>query len=180
MEKTYTEKFREAYRIRVLKMQEYTVKNDLVDKTITSLEHPDYFKIDEEWEETRKALDKPLLEKAYYKIGDSVYFVKQNTYGGSQDLHGTPAKLLKKKGIKYYTIFDANDEDVCFGNPDVNDCYYENRLTIGTIAEIKTSDCGSGEILYMLKNVSPACPESNPYVMETDIITVIDFYFNKC
>jgi len=44
------------------------------------------------------------------------------------------------------------------------------RLSFGFVSGVKTSDAGTGEILYQFYTLSPQCSESNPYCLEKDII----------
>lgn len=48
---------------------------------ITSTEHPDYFKIEEQWDKRRKLIDAPLLKAAKYKKGQDLEFMKKNCWG---------------------------------------------------------------------------------------------------
>lgn len=167
--KNYTEKFKVAYENRIKQQQEYLQDRDLIGKAINSVEHPNYFKFDTDWKEIRSDLDAPLLKDAYYKIGDKVLFVKTNT---KSFLELDKKGYLKSKKMKNYTVYDIQDETINVENPIVSDVYYRNELSIGIISSVKTSDSGSGDILYNLKDVLPAPPESNPCILEKDIITI--------
>lgn len=167
--KNYTEKFKVAYELMIKQVNKYMQDHDLMGKPIYSQEHPDYFAFDENWRKIREKLDAPLLKDAYYKLGDKVLFVKNNTKLYSEL---DTKSYLKSKKLKNYTIYDRQDEFVNIENPIVNDVYYRNELSIGIISSVKTSDSGSGDILYNLKDVVPATRESNPFVLEKDIITI--------
>ena len=68
---------------------------------------------------------------------------------------------------------DSEEELLNGHNPTgTEDVFYENVITHGIIKSITTSDTGSGEIMYELRDVKPPCPESNPYVLEKNIITI--------
>lgn len=169
--KNYSEKFKVAYNNKIEQQKEYLQDRDLMGKAINSVEHPNYFKFDTDWKEIRNNLDAPLLKDAYYKIGDKVLFVKKNTFNYDYNIP-IPKDSLKRKGWFSYTIFDKTIEDVDIHHPLKSEMYYKNELSIGFISEVKTSDDGSGEILYLLKNVIPTPPESNPCILEKDIITI--------
>jgi len=168
--KNYTEKFKVAYEYKIQQQQKYLQDHDLMGKSIYSEEHPDYFVFDKDWKKIREKLDAPLLRDAYYKVGDKVFFVKNNTFNSY--LNNIKKDSLKSKNIRNYTIYDIKDDSVTTENPNVVDVYYRNELSIGIISSVQTSDCGSGDILYNLKNVIPVPPESNPYVLEKNIITI--------
>lgn len=163
----YTKQFKEGYAKCLKDQNDYMTKFDLIGRTITSKQHPDYFQISIRWDILRKELDKPILEKAYYKVGDIVQFVKTFTYPDNKD---RPHLLLDKKS-KSYTFYDSRDEEVNIDCPIINNVYYENVLATGTIINIKTSDDGSGEILYNLDDLIPFSEETYPYVLEKNIIT---------
>ena len=126
---------------------------------------------DNDWNEIRSGLDAPLLKDAYYEVGDKVLFVKKNTFNCDSNTL-IPKDSLKRKGWFSYTIFDQQIEVVDIDNPIVNEIYYKNELSIAFVSSVKTSDDGSGDILYLLKGVIPKPPESNPSVLEKDIITI--------
>lgn len=167
--KNYTEKFKVAYEYKIQQQNKYLQDHDLMGKSIYSEEHPDYFQFDKNWKEIREKLDAPLLKDAYYKVGDKVLFVKKNTFDSY--LNNIKKDSLKLKNIRNYTIYDIEDDSVTIENPNVVDVYYRNELSIGIISSVKTSDNGSGDILYNLQDVVPTPPEMNPYVLEKDIIT---------
>lgn len=168
--KNYTEKFKVAYEYKVQQQEKYLQDHDLMGKSIYSEEHPDYFAFDKDWKKIREKLDAPLLRDAYYEVGDKVLFVKKNTFNSF--LNNIKEDSLKSKNMINYTVYDREDEDVTIENPNVIDVYYRNELSIGIISSLKTSDNGSGDILYNLKDVVPAPPEMNPYILEKDIITI--------
>lgn len=168
--KNYTEKFKVAYEYMIQQQQKYLQDHDLMGKSIYSEEHPDYFAFDKDWKKIREELDAPLLRDAYYKIGDKVLFVKNNTFNSF--LNNIKKDSLKSKKMINYTVYDREDDSVTIENPNVIDVYYRNELSIGIISSVKTSDNGSGDILYNLKDVVPAPPESNPFILEKDIITI--------
>ena len=167
--KNYTEKFKVAYEYKIQQEQKYRKDHDLICKPIYSVEHPDFFEFDKNWKEIREKLDAPLLINAYYKVGDKVLFVKTNT---KSFLDLDKKGYLKSKKMKNYTLYHFQDEDVNVENPIVSDVYYRNELSTGIISSVQTSDNGSGDILYNLKDVIPAPPEMNPYILEKDIITI--------
>jgi hypothetical protein len=168
--KNYTEKFKVAYEYMIQQQQKYLQDHDLMGKSIYSEEHPDYFAFDKDWKKIREKLDTSLLRDAYYQVGDKVLFVKNNTYNSF--LNNIKKDSLKSKKMINYTVYDREDDSVTIENPNVIDVYYRNELSIGVISSVKTSDSGSGEILYNLKDVIPAPPEMNPYILEKDIITI--------
>lgn len=45
-----------------------------------------------------------------------------------------------------------------------------NSIATGVVSKIKTSDAGSGEILYGFTELNPPCPECNPYCLEKNVI----------
>jgi hypothetical protein len=157
--KSYTKKFKLAYSNKIKQEQIYLQHYDLMYKAIDSGKHPNYFLFDKEWKEIRRKLDAPLLKDAYYKVGDKVLFVKNNTFNSF--LNNVKKDSLKLKNILNYRIYDREDDYVTIENPDVIDVYYRNELSIGIISSVKTSDDGSGDILYLLKGVIPIPPESN-------------------
>ena len=124
---------------------------------------------DNDWNEIRSGLDAPLLKDAYYEVGDKVLFVKNNTFNSF--LNNVKKDSLKLKNILNYRIYDREDDCVTIEYPDAIDVYYRNELSIGIISSVKTSD-DSGDILYLLNDVIPKPPESNPSVLEKDIITI--------
>jgi hypothetical protein len=138
--KRYQKSFAKYFNKRNEKQQKYLDKNAISgDFKINSKDHPNYFKIDEEWDFMRKIFDDPILEKAKYKIGDRLWFIKTNIYCGV----GYDKKIITKK-----------------------------ILSCGIVTDIKTSDAGTGEILYLFKKLEPPCPESNPSVLEKDVMEV--------
>ena len=169
--KNYKEKFKVAYNNKIMQQEKYLQDHDLIGKAINSVEHPNYFKIDNDWNEIRSGLDAPLLKDAYYEVGDKVLFVKKNTFNCDSNTL-IPKDSLKRKGWFSYTIFDQQIEVVDIDNPIVNEIYYKNELSIAFVSSVKTSDDGSGDILYLLNDVIPKPPESNPSVLEKDIITI--------
>lgn len=77
----YTELYQKYYSERCLKLKEYRKKNKLsLDDTINSTDHPDYFRIEKEWEEKKKIIDIPILKMAKYRIGEEVEFEKLNIW----------------------------------------------------------------------------------------------------
>jgi hypothetical protein len=77
--KQYTELYHKYNSGRFLKLKEYFEKHNLShDDTIYSTEHPDYFKINDEWEERRKIIDIPILQMAKYEINQELEFLKTN------------------------------------------------------------------------------------------------------
>ncbi len=167
---SYTQRFIEARKQFLEDQQSYIAEYNLFDEVISSMQHPEYFEIQERWIATRKKLDAPLIEDAYYRIGHVVSFVKINTYIDYEDIKKRPHLLRRKKLDRYY---NSEDEFLNGQNPtEPSDVFYENVLTYGVIKAIRTSDAGTGEIVYDLKDLKPACPEVNPYVLEKDIITV--------
>lgn len=175
----YQKRFKEGYEKRMRLKKEYIEKNgiNILYDSINSFEHPDYFKIDTEWDELRAELDKPLLKDAYYKVGDKLTFVKRNTYNSNE---GRP-HLYRDKAMKSYVLFDKDyqddeyhdwaDDDKYVSSPPRLSVYYENVISTGVVWNIKTSDAGSGQILYGFDELNPPCPESNPYVLEQNVIT---------
>ena len=168
--KNYTEKFKVAYEYMIQQRQKYLKDHDLIGKSVYSEEHPDYFAFDKNWKEIREKLDAPLLRDAYYKVGYKVLFVKNNTFNSY--INNIKKDYLKSKKMINYTVYDREDDCVTIENPIVNDVYYKNELSIGVISSVKTSDNGSGDILYNLKDVVPTPPEINPFILEKDIITI--------
>jgi len=185
---TYQDTYKKGYQQCMVDSEKYRKDHKLDGKSISSVEHPKYFEIDKKWDELKAKLDKPLLEKAYYKVGQVVSFVKTNTYDSNK---GKPHFLLSKSQ-KRLVLFDANEDrfggdlgddksdytgeeivDVIHNT--AGDIYYETVLSVGHIIGVGTSGAGTGEILYTFDELTPPCPESNPYCMETDIITVDEF-----
>lgn len=79
--KEYRELFKKYYAERLSKWKDYKQKHNISETTpINSIDHPDYFKIDEEWEERRKTIDKPILKMAKYKINQELEFIKTNRW----------------------------------------------------------------------------------------------------
>ena len=165
---TYQEKFNKAYKKMYEAHAQYIKDHGLEGKAINSEEHTEYFAIEAEWLYRRACLDNPILKGAYYEVGDEVSFVKRNTYRQKVKNH-----LLIVKTIKSFTVFDRDDPDLDVKNQKGSPLYYENVLSTGIISQIKTSDSGSGEIVYLFNELNPTCPESNPYVIEKDVITKI-------
>lgn len=136
----YSELFKKYYTERIFKLNEYRQKNGIKDyDTISSIDHPDYFEIDKEWDKRRNALDEPILKNAKYKINQKLEFIKTNDWNYD---------FSKNRRI-------------------------EKVLSHGIVTQIKTSSCGSGEILYCFDVLEPPCPESNPYCLEKDIVRVL-------
>ena len=81
-----------------------------------------------------------------------------------------PCKMLAKTLEEVESKLPIEVVDI--DNPIVNEIYYKNELSIAFVSSVKTSDDGSGDILYLLKGVIPKPPESNPSVLEKDIITI--------
>jgi len=135
----YQRLFKKYAEERTKKNEEFFKRNGIDRKghyRITSEEHPEYFKIDEQWDKRRKLLDAPLLKAAKYKKGQVLEFMKKNYWG--------------------FGIFMRE----------------ENVLSHGIVTGVKTSDNGSGQILYTFKTLSPRCPEENPYALESQILRV--------
>ncbi len=142
--------FKKAHEDKIQAYMDLNVdRNDYLKNGIASNEHPLYFFYLKEWEKTREMLDAPLIERAYYKIGQTVHFSKRMIYR-SQD---TGLLLDKINSDAYYP-------------------YYKTVIATGIISRIHTSDAGTGELVYCFESLTPACPESNPHVLEKDIITV--------
>ena len=77
----YSELFKKYYAERIFKLNEYNKKHDIKDgETINSIDHPDYFEIDKEWDKRRNALDEPILKNAKYKINQKLEFIKTNDW----------------------------------------------------------------------------------------------------
>lgn len=77
----YQRLFKKYANERTTKQAEYFKKHGIDFKSdwrLTSKEHPDYFKIDKQWDKRRKLLDAPLLKAAKYKIGQDLEFMKKN------------------------------------------------------------------------------------------------------
>jgi hypothetical protein len=68
-------------------------------------------------------------------------------------------------------LYDKDSEEWQYRSQKAHDIFYENKITTGVICSVRTSDSGSGEILYGLSNLNPPCKESNPCVLEENIIT---------
>ncbi len=176
----YTRSFKRAENKRQRDQNKYLKDNndDNIEKTdygftFNSIDHPKYFEIDKKWKKTRARLDAPLLENAYYKIGDELTFVKRNEYTIHNDpnlLKNRPHLLICKK-LRCYTLFSANHSDRMGKSVDT---YYENVVSKGIVSKVKTSDDGSGEILYLFDEITPSCQEGNPHCLEADIITVLN------
>jgi hypothetical protein len=174
--KKYTELFNRFKNEKQFKEEQYKQKYGIgIYDSITSVEHPEYFKISAEWNERRKKLDEPILKNAYYKIGDEISFAKRNTYESNE---GKPYLLIDKRNLGYI-LFDINNQPEFNDEPELDaefnfnseTIYYENIISRGVITQIRTSDSGSGEILYLFNKLIPNCPESNPCCLEKDVIT---------
>lgn len=77
----YTRLYKKYNLERHSKLKKYRKKNKLSEyDTISSIDHPDYFEIEKEWEERKKIIDIPILEMAKYRIGQEVEFEKLNIW----------------------------------------------------------------------------------------------------
>lgn len=77
----YTRLYKKYNLERYSKLKKYRKKNKLSEyDTISSIDHPDYFGIEKEWEERKKIIDIPILEMAKYRIGQEVEFEKLNIW----------------------------------------------------------------------------------------------------
>lgn len=77
--KEHSELFKKYYAERLLKLKEYKQEHGIKDTdSINSIDHPDYFKIEEEWDKRRKIIDKPILKMAKYKVNQELEFIKTN------------------------------------------------------------------------------------------------------
>lgn len=77
----YTRLYKKYNLERYSKLKKYRKKNKLSEyDTISSIDHPDYFRIEKEWEERKKIIDIPILEMAKYRIGQEVEFEKLNIW----------------------------------------------------------------------------------------------------
>jgi hypothetical protein len=77
----YSKLFKKYYSERIIKLNEYKQKHDIKDgESINSIDHPDYFDIDKEWDKIRNALDEPILKNAKYKINQKLEFIKTNNW----------------------------------------------------------------------------------------------------
>ncbi len=88
-------------------------------------------------------LNRPILESAKYSEGNKVLFIKES-----------------------WTPQDATIENHRKKTKKDVEC-------TGIITRIFASHAGSGEILYDVKDVVPACWESNPYASEKKIIKLL-------
>ncbi len=77
--KEHSELFKKFYAERLSKWKEYKQKHNIKETdSINSIDHSDYFKIDEEWDKRRKIIDKPILKMAKYKVNQELEFIKIN------------------------------------------------------------------------------------------------------
>lgn len=77
----YTRLYKKYNLERYSKLKKYRKKNKLSEyDTISSIDYPDYFGIEKEWEERKKIIDIPILEMAKYRIGQEVEFEKLNIW----------------------------------------------------------------------------------------------------
>lgn len=75
----YSKLFKEYYAERCRKIKEYKQKHNLGNAcSINSIDHPNYFDIDKEWEARRKIIDEPILAMAKYKVNQELEFIKTN------------------------------------------------------------------------------------------------------
>lgn len=77
----YTRLYKKYNLERYSKLKKYRKKNKLSEyDTISSIDHPDYFGIEKEWEERKKIIDIPILKMAKYEVGQEVEFEKLNIW----------------------------------------------------------------------------------------------------
>ncbi len=77
----YTRLYKKYNLERYSKLKKYRKKNKLSEyDTISSIDHPDYFRIEKEWEERKKIIDIPILKMAKYEVGQEVEFEKLNIW----------------------------------------------------------------------------------------------------
>lgn len=147
---TYLPLYRELYKkykqeFRERKEQSEGGKKLAEEKAISTDSHFEYFLIEEGWKGMRKMLDRPLIESSKYKVGETIKFIKE-------DFVAKGASLEEREKSR------------------------ELRVTCtATILNVKTSDLGTGEVLYELGETVPACWESNPYALEKNVLSLIPF-----
>lgn len=101
----------------------------------------EYFLLEDGFRKIKQTLDFPIIMCAKYQKGDKIIFIKER-----------------------FTPKDAEWPNEDHGNTQ------KNVECIGEISGIKTSENGSGELLYYIINIFPECWESNPYALEKNII----------
>ncbi len=59
-------------------------------------------------------------------------------------------------------------------------CGYKEKiwLSYGIVTSLHTSDDGSGEIVYCFDSLIPPCPETNPYCLESEVLSATVFFQN--
>jgi len=173
----FRKKFDKAYKKYSKKEKKYLIDNDLWDKhySISTKTHPEYFKIEREWNKEKEKLEAPIIKLAYYKEGQTVYFLKQNTYGSGY-VSKKPHLLRDKSGLNIH-FFSSEDESISIENPRYVLSFYENVLSRGIIRSINVDK--EGGIYYGIKDMTPHTNESGITVDEMDIINVKNFNFLK-
>ncbi len=132
--------------------KEYKEKKDLYRKEhnmegltrYSSIDYPGYFEIEDEWQQKRAEIDKPILAMAKYNIYDDIEF--RHTGIPPHDPTFRPYDMYSDSG--------------------------ESNLFHGVITEIKTSAMGNGEILYDFTRLVPYTRICNPYCVESDVVGI--------
>jgi hypothetical protein len=179
MMKEYTELYLKYKKECREQQAEYKIVNNLRN-SYNSIDHPIYFEIEHKFESLISDLNKPLLENAYYKIGDELTFVKKNNFTIKDT--SKPHLLIDKKWkssiiflneSRYNNQIDNENSGTINGNviSGVKN-YYENVLSKGVVSGVFVSHDGSGEIMYVFNEITPPCKEYQPCIRETDVITV--------
>jgi hypothetical protein len=115
--KEYSKLFKKYNAEKLSKLKEYKQKNGIKDSDlICSIDHPDYFKIYEQWDKRRKILDKPILKMAKYKVNEELEFIKNNSrWNASRTKIHTDQVLSHGIVTHLYTSDDGSGEILyCF------------------------------------------------------------------
>lgn len=113
-------------------------------KQINSIDHFEYFLVEEGWRAMKELLDRPIIESAKYEVGQKIKFIKEKWIP-----KGTPINQ---------TVEEAKSNVEC----------------TGVITEIYTSGIGNCEIFYGIKELTPECWECNPFASEKNVLEVIN------
>ncbi len=113
--KEYSELFKKYYAERLLKCKEYIQYYGIEDADIiNSIDHPDYFEIDKEWDKRRKILDKPILKTAKYKVNQELEFIKTNDWWDASYSNRRTEKVLSHGIVTHIHTSDNGSGEIVY------------------------------------------------------------------
>lgn len=114
--KEYCELFKKFYAERISKQKDYKQKHNIKDTDqINSIDHPNYFEIDKEWDKRRKIIDKSILKMAKYKVNQELEFIKTNYwYDSEHNLPPREEKIISHGIVTHLHTSDCGSGEIVY------------------------------------------------------------------